>query len=226
MDIAQVQNWLINLSERKKQIAGSVASVIAGVAILIAYFQTGPNAIKYAEAEEAFAKWFAAPSDEALYQNVKEAFRNVPALQKKYEAAMAQKLINTDKLHDALVMANRSLKRVKEEVPFHTTYATTSLLIEQGHYQQALEQAVALKEQMGNAFASEQKGGALLYIHNLLRIACLQQELKNRPGEKAAWEELETLLSTKSRTAQMLLGSFSDKNINLFQYIAERKKNI
>ncbi|MBX7067122.1 MAG: hypothetical protein K1X28_07815 [Parachlamydiales bacterium] len=226
MDIVQAQNWLMNLSERKKQIAMSVASVIAGIAILIAYSQSGPNALKYAEAEEIYAKWVAAPGDDVLYQSMQEAIRNVPALQKKYEAAIAQKLINTDKLSEGLVMANRSLTRVKEEVPFHATYAMTSLLIEQGNYQEALENAVALKEQMGNSFQAEQKGGSLLYVHNLLRIACLQQQLKNRPGEKAAWEELEALLSTKSRPAQMLLGSFSEKQINLSQYIAERKKTL
>lgn len=226
MDLAQAQIWLLNLSERKKQIAMSAVSVIAGLAILIVYFQSGPNALKYAEAEEIFAKWVAAPDNDGLYQSMQSAIRNVPALQKKYEAVIAQKLINTDKLSEALVIANRSLMRVKEEVPFHATYAMTSLLIEQGNYQEALEKAVALKEKMGSSFITEQKGGSLLYIHNLLRIACLQQQLKNRPGEKAAWEELEHLLSTKSRPAQMLQGSFSEKQINLSQYIAERKKTL
>lgn len=224
MNIAQAQNWLLNLSERKKQIAVSVISVIAGAAILIAYFQSGPNALKYAEAEGVFAEWFASPEDDALYKSMQEAIRNVPALQKKYEAAIAQKLINTDKLNEALVMANRSLFRVKEEAPFHATYAMTSLLIEQGGFQEALENAVALKEQMGDSFLTEQKGGSLLYVHNLLRIACLQQELKNRHGERAAWEELEAILLTKSRPVQMLQGSFSEKQVNLSQYIAERKK--
>ncbi|MBU6383943.1 MAG: hypothetical protein KGR16_06485 [Verrucomicrobia bacterium] len=226
MDLAQAQNWFINLSERKKQIAVSIASVIAGVVILIAYFQAGPNALKYAEAEDTFSKWIVAPPDEALYQNMLDAMRHVPALHKKYESAIAQKLINTDKLDEAIVMANRSLVRVKEEVPFHATYAMTSLLIEQGKYQEALEKAVALKEQMGSAYFTQQKGGALLYVHNLLRIACLQQQLHNRPGEKAAWEELSALLATKSRSVQRLLGNFSDKQINLSQYIAERIKNL
>jgi hypothetical protein len=224
MDMAQIQNWFINLPERKKQIFASIASVVAGIAILIGYFQSGPNALKYAEAEGAFAKWHASPKDEALYQNMKEAIRNVPVLQKKYEAAIAQKLLNTDKFNEALAMANHSLSRVRDEAPFHVNYAKTSLLIEQGAFQEALEQAVALKENMGHSFQKEQKGGTLLYFHNLLRIACLQQELKNRPGEKAAWDELESLLNVKSKSAKMLLGSFSEKRVDLSQYIAERKK--
>ena len=155
---------------------------------------------------------------------MRETIRRVPALQSKYEAAIAQKLLNTDKINEALVMANRALNRVQEEVPFHATYAKTSLLIEQGSFQQALENAVALKEQMGSSFLTEPKGGSLLYVHNLLRIACLQQELKNRPGERSAWEELSCFLQTETRLAQTLLESFSEKQVNLNQYIAERKK--
>lgn len=219
-------DWIQNLSERKKQIAVGSASVIAGVAILIGYFQSGPNALTYAAAEAAFSSWEASPQDDQLYQSMQEAIRSVPALQKKYEASIAQKLLNTDKINEALVMANRSLNRVKEDAPFHMTYAETSLLIEQGGFQQALENAVALKEQMGNSFLTEQKGGSLLYVHNLLRIACLQQQLKNRPGEKAAWEELESFLQTDTRLAHTLLGSFSEKQVNLSQYITERKKTL
>ncbi len=219
-------DWIQNLSERKKQIAVGSASVIAGVAILIGYFQSGPNALTYAAAEAAFSSWDASPQDDQLYQSMQEAIRSVPALQKKYEASIAQKLLNTDKINEALVLANRSLNRVKEDAPFHMTYAETSLLIEQGGFQQALENAVALKEQMGNSFLTEQKGGSLLYVHNLLRIACLQQQLKNRPGEKAAWEELESFLQTDTRLAHTLLGSFSEKQVNLTQYITERKKTL
>jgi len=79
---------------------------------------------------------------------------------------------------------------------------------------------------MGDTFLTEKKGGSLLYVHNLLRIACLQQELKNRPGERAAWEELENFLQTDTQIAHTLLGSFSEKEVNLSQYITERKKTL
>lgn len=216
--------WLRNLSERKRQIATSLACFTAGIALLIAYFQSGPNALSYAAAEGAIAKWEASPQDEALYQNMKQALRTVPDLQKKHEGAIAQKLLDTDRIDEALVIANRSLNRVKDEVPFHAIYAETSLLIEQGSFQEALENAVALKEQMGSSFLKEAKGGSLVYVYNLLRIACLQQELKNRHGERAAWEELEGFLKSDSPVAHTLLDNFSEKQINLNQYIAERKK--
>ena len=226
MDFAQLQHWFLNISDRQKQIALSIASVLAGAAILIAYFQVGPSALKYAEASSTFSKWSASPADETLYKDLKEAMHNIPALKKKYEAAIAQKLIYANKLDEGLVMANQSIRRVKNETPLHASFAMTSLLIEQGNFQEALEKAVALKEQMGTSFLNPKKGGSLLYLHNLLRIACLQQELNNRPGEKAAWEELEQQLQTKNRPVQILLGSFTEASIDLTQYIAERKKNL
>jgi hypothetical protein len=212
------------LPEKKKQILIGTSSVIGGLVILIAYFQSGPTALTYAKAESAFSSWEASPEDEALYQSMKEAIRLVPALEKKYEAAIAQKLLDTDRLHEALRMANHSLDRIKGEIPFHAAFAGATLLIEEEKYQEALENAVALKEWMGPSFLLEPKSGSLLYAHNLLRIASLQKELRNQPGEKAAWAEVESLLETKSPLASAILSSFTDKQVNLTHYIAERKK--
>ena len=218
MDLVETPHLIQNLQTRKKEIAIGFASVLGGMALLIGYFQAGPDASSYAQAEAAFAKWQASPQDDALYSGLREAVRNVPTLGKKYEAAIAQKLLNTEKIDEALEMATRSINRVQDEAPFHSQYARTSLLIEQGSYQQALENAVALKEQLPPTVS-------LLYAHNLLRIACLQQELKNRPGEKAAWEELEAFLKT-SAYADLVLSNFTDRNVDLTQYIAERKKSL
>jgi hypothetical protein len=224
MQISDISQFIQNLSERKKQIIIGSSSVMAGVALLIGYFTTGPDALSYAKAEDAFAKWRDSPTDDGLYRGMMQAMSQVPALGEKYEAEIAQKLIDTNKLEDALVMANRSLSRVKDEAPFHTSFAENTFLIEQGSFQKALEMAVALKESMGRSYLDQYKGGSLLYAHNLLRIAFLQQELKNRPGEKAAWEELEELLDAKTPLAELVLASFSEKKINLSQYITERKK--
>lgn len=210
--------------ENKQRILVGSGSVIAGVAILIGYSQTGPTPINYAEAEVAFNEWKKSPTDDKLYLSMKEAIRSVPSLEKKYEGTIAQNLLNTDRLNEALVMANRTLNRVKEEVPYHVTYAESSLLIEQGDFQQALENAVALKAQMGQSFGEMDKGGSLLYLHNLLRIACLQQALNNRPGEMVAWEELESVLESNAKVSKIVLGSFSELEVDLTEYIKERKK--
>ena len=74
--------------------------------------------------------------------------RTVPSLEKKYEASIAQKLLDTQ-TRSSLNLGQPLSQPVKEDVPFHTNFALTSLLIEQGSFQRALENAVALKEQMG-----------------------------------------------------------------------------
>ncbi|HSX25498.1 MAG TPA: hypothetical protein VLE89_00650 [Chlamydiales bacterium] len=224
--------FLQTLFLHRKEILTGTASIIGGFILLIAYFQSGPKANTYALAEIAYAEWEAAPQDESLYQKMKKAIHQVPALEKKYEAGMAQKLLDVEKTDEALKLAHSSLDRVKEETPFHAAYARNSLLIEQGEYQDALEKAVQLKEQMNHSFdlsrlsGDRLMGGSLLYIHNLLRIACLQQQLQNRPGEKAAWEELEKFLVAKTPLTDLVMGSFSEKQIDLTNYIAERKKHL
>ncbi len=214
------------LSEHKRQIAIGTLSVIAGSMLLIGYFQSGPDALSYAEAESLFSKWQEAPLDDRLYASMKEALRSVPALERKYEAAIAQKLIIADQIDDALLLANRSLNRVKEDVPYHANFAETSLLIEQGGFQEAFEWAISLKEKMAKAFSEEEIGKSLLYLHNLLRIACLQQELGNRPGELAAWNELESFMKMHREISQILIHTFSQAKVDLTHYIAERKKSL
>ncbi len=209
----------------------ATTAFLAGLAVLAYSLQSGPKAPAFAHAERMFAKWAASPQDEALFQEMTQALKKVPALQQKYEAILAQKLLEGGKGAEALRLAYHSLELAKEETPFHAAYAATSLLIEQGEYQTSLQQAVALKEQMAREcdvarFAKDPMvGGSLLYAHNLLRIACLQQELGNRPGEKAAWEELEAFLNLKedSPLSQYVLSGFHENGIDLSHYIAERK---
>lgn len=208
----------------------SAVALIAGGAILIAYFQAGPKAVSYARAKEAFAKWKASPENETFYEEMKTAFQTVPGQGDAHEASVAQSLMNKEKIAEALSFAQRPLQALKEEAPFHASFGETSLLIEQGAFQEALERSVSLKEQMVREWDIERlgketplAGGTILYAQNLLRIACLQKELENRPGEKVAWEELEAFLE-KGPTASLIYGNFREKGIDLSHYIAERKR--
>lgn len=219
-----METLIHNLIEHKRQIAIGTASVIAGAALLIGYFRSGPDALSYVRAEAAFSQWEASPQNEELYQGMQKAIGTVPSLKKKYEGAIAQRLLDMEKIPEALAMARASLNRVRGDVPFHSAYGETSLLIQQGQFQEALQRAVALKEEMSSL--ADGKEGALLYAYNLLRIASLQQELKNRPGEKAGWEELESYLQRHGETAVLLFNDFSENTLSLSQYIAERKRSL
>lgn len=217
---------LEKLPEYKKQIVIGSLSVIAGMALIIGYFQIGPDALVYAEAESAYSKWERSHFDENLYESMLEAVRKAPEIEKKYAPTIAQSLVFSGKIADALVLANGSLKKVKADVPYHADYAETSLLIEQRMFQQALEKAVALKVGMGDAGLEKAKGGSFLYLHNLLRIACLQQELKNLHGEIAAWEEFEDFLAQNPKLSSVLMSHFSEAEVTLTEYIANRKQII
>ncbi|MES2272916.1 MAG: hypothetical protein V4487_01845 [Chlamydiota bacterium] len=225
-------SFLQTLILKKREILIGGSALIAGIAILIVYFQQGPNAATYAAAEGAFAKWESRPQDETLYTEMKSAFAKVPSLEKKYEGAIAQKLLDLDKKVEGLKKAQASLTRVGQSAPFHGAYAETTLLIEQGTYQKALERAVKLKEEMIRSLDLARLsgdllvGGSLLYAHNLLRIAILHQELENPPGEKCAWEEFENFLNSAPAVSDLVRASFSEKDLSLKEYIAERKKQL
>jgi hypothetical protein len=201
----------MTLFEEYKHFIVGASAALAGVFLLIFHFNSASDAMSYVKAESAFSAWEASPENEKLYAAMRSAMASVPALGKKHEAAIAQKLIEMEKIDEALIMAQRSLRRVKEEAPFHVAFAENSLLIEKGKVQQALENAVALKERM----VVEKKAGVLLYAYNLLRIASLQRELQNRPGEKAGLEELQLYL--KKHKEIDLTGSLFE------EYIAARK---
>lgn len=229
--ISYVKDKFATMDLQNRRWIASFASCIAGVIVLIVYFQTAPGPEAYAAAEEAVSKW-KSTEDEVSYAEMRKALKNVPALERKYNSVIAQKLFERNRLSDALALAHQSLKAMEEDAPYHAAYGETTLLIEQGSFQEALERSVGLKERMSRQCNLEQKageqpaGGSLLFAHNLLRIACLQKELKNRPGEKAAWEELENFLKTKESLTHLVYNNFRDKGLDLAHYITERKKQL
>lgn len=217
--------WQRFLADKKRYLT-SLSAFVAGIAILIVYSQSGPSHASYLIAETAFEKWSSSPNDTSLFRDMQAALRKVPQLESKYEALIAQTLLdraqNEEQIAQAVTFAAKSLSSsLHEEVPFHAAYGENSLKIEQGAYQEALEKAVSLKEAMGKV-PEMISPKSPLYVYNLIRIASLQQKLANRPGEKAAWEELEQFLSTSNPAVQ----NFQEKGLDLSHYIAERKKQL
>ncbi len=213
------------LQQRRWIVSG--CAFFAGLIILTAFLKSAPGPEAYSLAEAAVNKW-QETGDTVSYLEMKKALRKVPSLERKYNAVIAQKLFQKDRLADALNLAYSSIQQIEEEAPFHAAYGKTTLLIQQGSYQDALEKSVSLKEKMLKAcdFQNQKAIGIYLYVHNLLRIACLQKELKNKPGEKAAWDELERFLGANATLAQTIFSRFRDKGLDLSHYIMERKKQL
>lgn len=223
------------LWEKKREILLALAVFGVGLGAWIGFLQAGPDASQYAQAQKRLFSWIQSPQEESLLQEMKKSLHQFPDLQQRFEPLLAQKYLDIKQVAEALPLAHRSLKRVHAEIPFHAAFAAGSLLIEQGIYQEAFEQSVALKEQLSHFLETESrgkdpmKGGVVLYAHTLIRIACLQQVLKNGPGEKAAWEEVESYLFSKERrqeVAEQVLSQFSDRQVDLAMYIQDRKREL
>lgn len=177
-------------------------------------------------------------SDQAAQEKALEqltTFTNqYPSLQSKYDGLIAQFLLNRDQVKVALPFANRTLVRTgKDHLPFYADYAHTSLLISQEKYQDALKEALKLKEQMiSQAKGKEREFGDTLYFFNLLRIAMLHQQLENKNEELNAWQELKQS-AIENQAADYFLNAdlfekignqLKDGNASLLNYIQVREK--
>lgn len=226
--------WFNRFSFLDRRWLSASAAVFFGIVILIVYSQSGSSASSFMRAEKVFAEWESMPQDEALFRAMSQALEQVPELRDKYQAVIAQQLIAVGKGAQAFPLAYGVLETAREETPLHADYAETSLLIEQGECQRALERAVGLRERIAKECDVEKfcqdvlVGGAFLYAHNLLRIAFLQQELQNAPGETAAWHDLEAFLERgrSSPVSELILNSFREEGVDLAHYMADRKRQL
>ncbi len=218
------EKYLFFIVQNKRFFNAGIACFL-GLVLTVVYFQTAPGPEAYVAAEESVARW-KETGDDVSYVEMRKALKKVPVLEKKYTSMIAQKLFQRNQLADALVLAQKSIRQIEEDAPFHAAYGASSLLIEQGSFQDALEKSVQLKENMLSQEGQSLAVGDLLYAHNLLRIACLQKELKNKPGEKAAWDELERFLGTKENLSHLVFANFREQGLDLSHYIAQRKKEL
>jgi hypothetical protein len=216
---------------RYKHFCYAAGFVICGIFVLIISMGKTPGPEEYVAAKKAFLRWDSAGDSES-YVEMRKTLKSVPTLEGKYRSFIAQKLFREDHLSDALILASQALEQIQGEAPFHFDYGNATLSIEKGSYQEALEKAVGLKEKMlRERFLTQDDGelpagGCFLFAHNLLRIASLQRELHNKPGEKSAWEEFEKFLSAHESVERLIMANFKDKEITLSDYIAERKKSL
>jgi hypothetical protein len=120
-----------------------------------------------------------------------------PEIQAKYDGLIAQSLINIGEVKEATFFADRTLERTKiDNLSFFAEYAKTTLEINHRHENEALKQALNLKQQLLDASAkttNNQNYLTLLYSFNLLRIAILSQQIGDKGHELAAWQEFKTV---------------------------------
>lgn len=91
----------------------------------------------------------------------------------------------------SLQASKKALAFAKEQAPLHARFGEISLSIHEHENRKALEESLALEEELRNRAANEQE--PLLHAFTLVRIAFLYQALGDVKNEKNAWHTVQTL---------------------------------
>jgi hypothetical protein len=215
-------DWLpLGIPLNKKVIAATLV-VLTAITIPMIRSQMRPDPLVFAKAEALFNRWESSSNDQVLLSDLQKTIQNIPQLREKYDTAIAHKMIQNGQGSELFKVAQKAMSIIEQDAPLHADFAETTLLIEQSGYQQALERAVRLKQKMLN----DQLTKTVLFGENLIRIAHLQQELKNGPGEKAAWDDVQSFFKEETSAAKRILQEFQAKRINLESYINSRQRSL
>lgn len=169
---------------------------------------------------------------EAL-ENLQTILARRPELKTKYQALIAQTLLIQGKALESQKLMDHVYKRTAaNQLPLYTDFTKNSLLIGQGEFTRALDEAMTLDEKIAAEASSKY---ANLRIYNLLRIALLQQQLGNAAGELQAWKNFKAY-ALDSQTASsnldehtaslMMQNLFSEGNATIGSYIETREAQL
>lgn len=219
-------------------------SVLGLVILLLAGYRLNNYSQSQAERDyiEAENTWSAlstsalpASEDQANeIRKLKQLMAKHKDLSSKYDALLAQYLIYSNNPDEALPLAEKAIKRtLKENNPYYSAYAQTSLAILQKHDERALTEAQSLEEKMRPLLGTseaQREFGSVLYFYNLLRIASLQQRLGQSSEELATWDKAEDFLNQPSmwerNEKEVMLNNFAEGNSRLSDFIEHRRKQL
>ncbi|MCC6127708.1 MAG: hypothetical protein IT584_00700 [Chlamydiae bacterium] len=193
-----------------------VISLFGLITLFLAFnLRLGSSIQDHLAAKRALAKWEQSPSDLGELNRLLALWEKNPIFRKRTQAHVVQTLIQEKLFDQAAPYAEEPISQIRIEFPEYAFFAETTLLIERGLYQEALEKSIRLKDQMG-------KNESFLYAQNLLRIATLQKLLQNGPGEIFAWRECEEFFSSGSPFADEMLRCYREKKIDLKKYVQDQ----
>lgn len=149
----------------------------------------------------------------------------IPSLHGKYDAGIAQTLLNRDQVIQALPYANGTLARTEQnQLPDYASFARTTLLIGEKKYDEALQSALGLKTTLETGTAENRQAQQSLYLMNLLRIASLYEEKGAVKEEINAWQQFKAARTLFPQAFDLLTGQLQEGQISLMQYIEAREK--
>lgn len=199
--------WLLN-NKRNSWIL--LASIVLLTLSLFLILRSSDN-YPFISAQKSYQLWVSS-NESKHYEDLKKHLKNYSELKQKYQAKVAQILI--DKNQQLSDIPNDCLARLEKELPFYGEFAKNSLLISKQEYSKALENSLTLKEKM----ESEGKGNQTVYKYNLIRIAFLHQLLNHSTDELLVWDQV------KQIPKQIL--PLKEGTISLDEYILARKNEL
>ncbi len=165
---------------------------LIAVLLLIAAFRffhssTQKNELEFSTAENLALKLNSPANVLDSAKDLERILANHPELNAKYDGLLAQSLLTAGETDQAKPYAERTFSRVKSDLPkSFLDYSATTLLISQGKFQEALQDAQALQKEIENP---------TLYVFNTIRIALLERELQLTEQESKSWQEVQQLLA-------------------------------
>jgi hypothetical protein len=188
----------------------------------------------FIEGATVFTKW-----NKVLDQNgpelaqLENIMKKHPELCAEYDTLLGQSLIAIIAPKQAMTYVNRALKRTNP--PYYQEYSQTSLKITQGSFEEALQEALSLKEKMllDQQYWERLDQSSALYAFNLLRIALLSQKIGNEASELSAWQEIKSYNPSAKKDNKIgqlgfkqLFTHFTVQEITLLDYIKIREEDL
>ena len=199
---------------------------------------------EFLSAKSEYIQWEKSKDlEDSHFQTLKELMRKHPELAVPYESLIIQKILALGKEKKAASFIENLLKRRADKPStYYTQFAETTLLIEKGGVEKALQEAISLKETMlsDKNFWESQKTphfGSVLFAFNLLRVAMLSKNLGKEEEELVAWRELKhyakwdqeagkTFANLDKGAFDALLNHFTDQGLSIKDYIRHREAKL
>ncbi|MBI3236098.1 MAG: hypothetical protein HYZ48_00035, partial [Chlamydiales bacterium] len=231
-------DWLAN---HTKMVMISLISILLLFFTVLQMTRSFSSGSDFAKAQSAYSSWVALESpDKKIFSQLEKPLSSSAEVQAKFGALVAQKFLTLKDAKNAENFMKQSWKRTQNLLsPYYAAFSKTSLLIARGDLKKALELSKDLKTQMtkDTSFWDHQdkmiRSGSLLYAYNLIRIATLEKEIGSIEAEMLVWEEFlcNAGLATGSPSKMAdpeaystLIRTMQDKNLSLYDYIAERRE--
>lgn len=211
-----IVQWIIN---NGKSIGYWALIALMGLFIASRFISSSQQKAEkdFFQAEQSAIELNSAETQAQAVTSLKEIMDRHPELHAKYDGLIAQALLTDNKIDEAAPFADETLLRVEHETPSpFLEYSKTTLLIERGNYNEALQQAYQLKASALNP---------TLYTFNAIRIALLERELGNKNEEKKAWDEIARLsqgthpIKITQQELQRILSHYNTQGVQLEEFI-------